>query len=609
MMVSVTAQNSDAVSASVQGNEFSITTNAACGKGESSCQIVVTFDPTTVGDVTGSLVVTDTVNGLSSNVALTGTGTAPPNPMAGLAYYFPLNEGVGGRVHDASGNDNDATLSGTGTPAAWGSVAGIQLNGQAISVANAAGIPTIGLCAYFPATTGLATTTYMYLSSDAALSQNGYNLGTSYGIPTYHLNYAYFPQIGRSNGNASTTSAQGFSGNHCIEAVIGDRTSGTRDRIFVDGIEVEYSTQGITDDTVGGGELTNPIHLRGQDTTGFRYPVTLYSAWGAKTRDTSDQAATRAKAEMSRLSGQGVIFGYPILDATDSSCTITGTSLDVGDLASHAPSDLLALDFPCTIHNFAITKQAEADMAAAYDDREATVYHPMATRNIAYNGGVTNSLINYLEPPQDALQDLLAWNKKAHSQGFKTIAATMTSRCQTGIEGQSGDALKKQFNALLLANSDQFDWIANPSAFSEIGADGACNDTNYFGDAASGYGTHFNNAGQQFYVAAERAAFEGVYARPQTILSSNYVQTAADQLVLINGDRPVTIEMMDARVGNFSSKAKVCFQNAGSQTVTLQAIPGELIGGNFTYQIAPGSTSCFHPYVDDPAQAGANWLP
>jgi hypothetical protein len=606
--VTVISQNSDAVSASVQGNEFSIATNAACGKGESSCEIVVTFDPTTVGDVTGSLVVTDTVNGLYSSVALTGAGTAPPNPMAGLAYYFPLNEGAGDRVHDASGNDNDATLSGAGTPATWGSLAGLQLNGQTISVANAAGIPTIGLCAYFPAATQLVSTTYMYFSSDRAVFQNGYNLGTSYGIPTNHLNDAYFPQIGHSNGSPYTTSSQGFSGNHCIEAVIGDRTSATRDRIFVDGTEVEYRTQGISDDTLGGGELTNPINLRGQDSTGFRYPVTLYSVWGAKTRDTSDQAATRAKAEMSRLSGIGIIFGYPILDATDSSCTITGTSLDTGDLASHAPSDLLALDFPCTIHNFAVTGQVEADMAAAYEDREATVYHPKAARNIAYNGGVTNSLIRLQESPQDALDDLLAWNRKAHAQGYKTIAATMTSRCQTGIGGQSGDALKQQFYALLLANSDQFDWIANPSAFAEIGADGACNDTNYFGDAAYGYGTHFNDAGQQFYVAAERSAFEGVYARPQTIISSNYVQTAADQLIVINGDTPVTIEMMDARIGNFSTKAKVCFQNASSKTVTLQAISGELISGNPTYPMTPGSASCFQPHVDDPAQAGANWL-
>lgn len=607
--VSVISQNSDAVSASVQGNAFSIATNAACGQGRSDCQIEVTFDPTAAGGATGSLVVTDTVNGLSSAIGLSGTGTVPPNPMAGLAYYFPLNEGTGSGVHDASGNDKDATISGTGALAVWDSVAGLQLNDQVISVADAAGIPTIGLCAYFPAATPSAATTYLYLSSDRAVFQNGYNLGTSYGIPTNHLNYAYFPQIGHSNGSPYTISAQGFTGNHCVEAVIGDRSSGTRDRIFVDGTEVEYYAQGISDDTLGGGELTNPINLRGQDSAGFREPITLYSAWGAKTRDTSDQAATRAKAEMSRLSGLGVLFGYPVLDATDSSCTITGTSLDEGYLASHAPSDLIDLDFPCTIHNFAVTKQPEADMAAAYADREATVYHPKAAKNIAYNGGVTNSLINLQESPEDALQDLLAWNKEAHAQGFKTIAATMTSRCQTGAGGQSGDALKKQFNALLLANSDQFDWIANPAAFAEIGADGACNNTSYFADAASGNGTHFNDVGQQFYVATERSAFGGVYGRPQTVISSDYVQTAADQLVVVNGDRPVTIAMMDAREGNFSSKAQVCFQNSSSQTVTLQALSGELISGNSTYEIAPGSASCFHPYVDDPAQAGANWVP
>ncbi len=76
--VSVVAQDSDAVSGSVQGSGFSIASNAACGKGESGCQIAVTFDPATAGNITGSLVVTDTVSGLSSSVALTGTGIAPP---------------------------------------------------------------------------------------------------------------------------------------------------------------------------------------------------------------------------------------------------------------------------------------------------------------------------------------------------------------------------------------------------------------------------------------------------------------------------------------------------------------------------------------------------
>jgi hypothetical protein len=573
-----------------------------------TCQIEVGFNPSEDGAISTNLAVTDSNSGLTTTVALTGIGYGNPGAMSGLAYYLPITDTTGTLIHDASGNGKNAEISGMGTPATWLPSVGIQLNGQTALIPNSSGLPTFGYCAYFPAATASAYTTYLYSLSFAAGQQNGYNLGGSYGIGTNHGFDAYFPVIGHSNGVAATLASTGLSGNHCVQAIIGDSKTNTLDRILVDGVEVSYLSQGFTDVTLGGGELTNPMTLQAPGGPGFRLPITLYSVWGAASRDTTDQAVARAKSEIARLKGLGVQFGYATLSGTDSSCSVTGTSLDQGYLASHAPSDLLKLDFPCTIHNFAVSAQAPADMAAGYEDREATVYHPSAARNIAINGGPTNGVINYQESPANAFQDLLNWNTFAHSQGWKTIAETMISRCgTTGYMGESGDALKQQYNALLLANADLFDWVANQAAAPQIGADNACSNSTYFADADTGLGTHFNDAGQVFYVAAERAGFEGVYRTPATPIVSSYTQVASDSAIMASGSMPITVFLMDADTGNFNKNGRVCISNVRTATVIIEAIKGQTVGGAQNLPVSPGDQVCFIPTVADPSVAGAVW--
>lgn len=162
-------------------------------------------------------------------------------------------------------------------------------------------------------------------------------------------------------------------------------------------------------------------------------------------------------------------------------------------------------------------------MAAGYEDSIGSVFHVDAPRNIAYHGGPTNGVTTFQESPEEAFQDVLLWNSEAHAQGWKTIVSTMISRCgNNGYQGESGDQLKREFNALLLANSEQFDWVANQAAAPPIGADGACLNPTYFSDAAGGFGTHISDAGQKFYVATERAGFEGVYGSSSTAIASTY---------------------------------------------------------------------------------------
>ena len=599
-----TAQNLDAlVSQFSTTGDFQISQGASCPAGAVNCPITLMYAPSTAGPASNSLIITDTANGLTTTVNLSASGYGNPGPMAGLAYYLPFTDGRGLTITDVSGNHNDASISGSGTPSRW-TPTGLIPNAQIATLPNVAALPTFAICAYFPAATAQAFTTYNYVLSLAVAGVNGHNFGTSYGIGTDHGFDAFFPEIGRSNGDPSTESSIGITGNHCVEAVIGSTPDAVPDHLFVDGKEVSYLSHGFTDDTLGGGQNTNSFTFIDHNGGAmFASQIQIFSAWGSSLRDSAGQAMARSVFEINRLSQAGVQFGLPTSTATDSSCSITGTSIEQGFQGSHPISALLNLDFPCTIHDFAVSGQAPKDMAAGFQDREGGVYHVLAPRNIAYNGGPTNGVVNYQESPANAFQDVLDWNTQAHAQGWKTIATTMISRClNNGYQAESGDALKQQFNALLLANAAQFDWVANYAAAPEVGADDACSNRTFFADAA-----HPTDAGQAFLVAAARAGFEGVYRTAATSITSAYTQVPSDSIIIAGGAGGYAVTLMDAATANFNPNAPTCVRNTAPASIALQAFSGQTIGGLTTPKVPSGNTVCFLPAVLDPGKAGAVW--
>jgi hypothetical protein len=185
----------------------------------------------------------------------------------------------------------------------------------------------------------------------------------------------------------------------------------------------------------------------------------------------------------------------------------------------------------------------------------------------------------------------------------------MLSRCgSTGYQGSSGDVLKQAFNALLLANADQFDWVANQAAAPQVGADGACTNAAYFTDAASGIAAHPSDAGQAFYVAAMRAGFEGVYQTSSTSISGAYTQIPSDANLIASGLLPYSVTLMDANTANFNKKGTLCVNNIGSDVVTLAPVNGQLVNSNSTLQVPPGTSTCIRATVVDPIAAGASWI-
>ncbi len=600
----VQSQSQDAVTAVVQpSTSYHLTQATSCAKGATSCTFTVAFSPMQTGANPGTLVVTDTTNSLSTTVNLSGTGYGIAGAMAGLDYYLPFTDNSGTTVTDASGNGHNGTVSGSGMQAVWAGNVGLALYAQMLTIPNASGRPVRGICAYFPAVQ-TDNTNYDYLYSLAVGQASGQSIDSNYGAGDEgHGTDADFPGVGFSNGATRTASVEGFSGIHCEEEIVGTSAS-EPDHIIVDGQEVPYEMQSFSVAQINTAGLTAPMMMQSA-TSGFtqRAPV-FYSAWGAAATDTVQQAESRTVSELSRLISLGVAVVPPASSATNSTCSITGTSIDVGYLASQAPSSLLNLNFPCTIQNFAVSSQAPKDMAGGVQDREATVYHHLAARNIAYNGGPTNGVMNYLELATNAYQDIVDWNNKAHALGYKTIASTMISRCSTGSHGYTGDQLKQQVNALILANADQFDWVANQAAAPQLGADNACANPTYFADA----NTHPNNVGQLYYVAAERAAFEGVYTTPMTSISGAYTQLPSDLNIQASGTTPYTISLMDANTANFNSKGTLCISNVGTAPLTVAAITGQTVLGAQSIPLTAGATQCIRANVPDPTAAGAIWI-
>jgi len=606
--VTIAAQYLDPLSVTLQpALDFSFTTSASCAQGASSCAIGVAFNPAQTGPITGTLVVTDSVVGLSTTIALNGSGFGAAGAMAGLDYWLPFTDNSGTTVSDASGNHRDGIISGTGNAAVWVGGAGLQPNDQIVTIPNASGRPVRGLCAYFPAVQS-GSTQYDYLYSLTVGQNEGQAFDSFYGPGDEgHGTDADFPAVGFSSGATVTDSLQGFSGIHCEEEIVGTGANDL-DHIIVDGHEVLYEDQSSSAPQVNSASLDAPMMMSSSTSGATQKGPMFYSAWGAGVADTVEQAASRTLSELARLTNSGIAVVPPPSIATDSTCSITGTSIDQGFLASHPPSDLLALDFPCTIENFAVSSQAPKDMAAAVQDREATVYHVKAPRNIAYNGGPTNGVINYLETAANAYQDIVDWNTKVHALGYKSIVSTMISRCQSGSHGYTGDQLKQQFNTLLLANADLFDWVANQAAAPQIGADNACANSTYFADAASGLGTHLTDAGQAYYVAAERTAFEGVYTTPSTIISGPYTQVPSDTSILATGSTPYTITLLDANTANFNKKGTLCVGNLGTAAINLAATNHETVNGAATVSLPAGARQCIRPAVADQSAAGAVWI-
>jgi hypothetical protein len=157
----------------------------SCGSSiaaHASCTADVTFRPTTTGSRTGSLTVT--VAGVTTTVALSGSGTAPGPVLTAnpASLTFP------GTVVGQSSAAQTVTVSNTGTTSA--TVSGVSASGNFSQTSNCATIAAGGSCTvtvtFTPAASGTRTGT-VTISSNAnntptTISLSGAGIGTDTNI-------------------------------------------------------------------------------------------------------------------------------------------------------------------------------------------------------------------------------------------------------------------------------------------------------------------------------------------------------------------------------------------------------------------------------------------
>jgi hypothetical protein len=545
----------------------------------------------------------------SASTVAAASSPIVPKAMQGLNTYIQFTSNSGTTGVDLSGNGHNAVFT-TGGTLAWTGI-GIMPNAEIGTIANNAGLPTYGVCGYFPAGGGTAGyfSGYAFYGYPVFGGQQGLGMISSNGNPQGHGFFAYFPDLSRAGGSTLTVAKDGFTGNLCIELVVGIN-SGVNDRIYTHNGEVTYNAQGSSFVGLGGGQLTQPITLSANMNGTFPNPPIIYSVWNSTTADTPAVAMGRLMAERARLQALGLNFGIsaiPLGQTTTNQYAVDGTSIDVGFEASQTPVSLVTFTNPGTVTNFAVSGQASKDMDVAFQDRAAKIYAPRASRNVIYNGGPTNGIGTDGESVADALNDVISWSRKARAQGWKTVASTMLDRGCTGTgQSSTNEVLAQQFNALLIANGDEFDWVANPAAYPYLGASGAYTNTTYFNPDA-GCPTHPTNAGQVGYVAALQNGFNGAVGNPLTTVSATYQMLPSDRLIVVPSGT-FTITLIDANAANFNTKGKLCVSNQGSGTVTLAGVNSETVKGSSTATVSAGVNTCIIPYVATPSAGGANWI-
>jgi hypothetical protein len=529
-----------------------------------------------------------------------------PKAMLGLNTYIQFTSSSGVIGYDLSGNAHNATFTSGGSQVWTGT--GIEPNAELGSIPNNGGLPTFGVCGYFPAGTSNFST-YAYYGTPTFGGQVGMSTTSVYGSPYGHGFLAYFPSVAKTSGTPLTIAKDGYTGNLCIEMVVGIN-SGVMDRIYTNSGEVTYYAQGSTNIGLGGAQLTNAVTIQANTSGAFTNPPIIYSVWNSTTADTPAVALARVNAERARLQSLGVNFGLsatPLSQTTTNQYAIDGTSIDVGFEASQAPVSLVTFTNPGTVTNFAVSGQNPKDMDVGFQDRAAKIYAPRALRNVIYNGGATNGMATVGESVADALNDAISWSRKARAQGWKTVYSTMISRGCTGTgQSSTNDVLAQQFNALLMANGDEFDWIANPAAYPYLGATGAYANTTYF-NADAGCGTHPTNAGQVGIIAAMQNGFNGAVGNPEKTVTATYQVLPSDRLLIVPSGT-FTMTLLDADAANFNTKGKLCISNQGGGAVTLAGVNSETINGSATVTVSAGGNTCIIPYVATPSAGGANWI-
>jgi lysophospholipase L1-like esterase len=281
----------------------------------------------------------------------------------------------------------------------------------------------------------------------------------------------------------STASLNTLSGFEVLTVVCGSG-SGSLDHIYVDGVEVSYSTQASNCGAQTAGNLylgTAPVSPW---TSGF-FPGTFYGFGASSTQHTVAQIQQNVSAFFALAAAKGVPTTPLPVSLAQPQLLALGDSITAGT-NSQTPytAQLNLVNQPAyTISNYGIIGIRLAAILSHEANRAAPLCNTQAGPAVAILEAGTNDLasVNPLSP-QAVWSSAAAWAALMRKAGCIPFINTMISRTANGYGGQTMDALKDAYDALILqqAKAAGFAGVLDVAANPVLGADGAYNNATYF---------------------------------------------------------------------------------------------------------------------------------
>lgn len=567
----------------------------------------------------GTLTAIGVTNG--GSLAVSGTVTAPAsltsNAMpSGLIAWYPLTEATGITPKDISGNGNNATLPG-GSNNPTGSQYGYQFpsdlamgDGHYFILPTAVSSAGLTYAAYLcppvfnqAPFNGVVSNQYYdnFILGASDNASGGLVLGLQGGTTDAWMMMPSLA-ISGTDGSPRTKTLDVDTGCHVFIWEVG--VSPTVDRLFVDGVEVNYSSQGSSGAALGVGNLRIGYGTGGGMTYHGGFLGTMRDVW-VWNRDLTTAEVQAFAATATQIARQQGVQTYAPKNGTTSTVECNGDSITQAQgLTSFCSSSLLVPSESIAVNNLGIYNYFMGALLGEGVPQSLTLFNANAPHNTVILFACSNDLTSTNNVTASSCYSITAATAKRFSNaGFKVILMPMLSRVNGGT---NMDSLKDSLDALYTANWQTFaNYYISPTD-ANLWADGASANTTYFNSDK----THPTQTGQNLLGTYATNAYNKLYGSTSTswntTAASTYTIAAADSYLAVTANSTLTLPDCKGYSGSWSIKVNpgltVSLKTA-TAAETLDGVDRSVTGLSLT----AGSVTGVVVVPSAPATATCTW--
>ncbi len=514
---------------------------------------------------------------------------------ANLLARYGLMDGSGA-PKDSSGNGNDATLPG----------------GSANPVWTAQGISCDGSSQRFHATGTRGARTFVWSSTETVPMNSAFPAGPTYvtpfGVADLSVSlggnnyYGSHPGVALyRTGVYNDRSSDTLQGTHTFALTLGSNSASDPNRFYVDGAETTYTgARGAA-----AGVATADYDVCGVS-TGYPtyFPGSFYYFEAFSDEKTAAQVQQETAAVTQIVASRGVAFKAAPDPTIRSLYVAVGDSLTEGE-GPQPSSQFVAPAEPFDVLNLGLGSANTDDLLELFEAREATLYRRNAGRNVLRLWAGTNDVSEGGRTPQDAMNGIRSYCRKAKAAGFQTIVSDMISRA-----GNDNNMLA--LNALLTSEDTGCDLVLDLASNPLLGAVGANASTTYY----QGDNLHLSLAGQRDLVAPAETRAINLLAHLKgsntsaTVTAATYQMQDYDLYLPVDPTaNAVAATLPDCSYFTGMTRSVKNLQSAGGNAVTVAPMAGQTIDGSAgAVTVANGATLALRQIVPNRSTGGCMWV-